>query len=267
MEFKIDTVVIDTITRISANEYAAAIADKKNARAEWEDWGKSAYNFYRAFEEYKIAQHVILILGREGSGKTYGIKNLTPGTCYYFNVDRKKITCTLSKEQKALFGNHLEERPKKLMSTVTKYDQILKRLIAYKEGHKDPDGDIIKLAANPIIFLLGHLHDITIAGQGENIKLATMRTFGQLTTKFAIAGEATNILIVDKMIGPSGLPISKLRTQSLGFDIARSEEDLFETLHIDNDLQKVANRIYEVNGETPDSVIPYLQNETTSSNK
>ena len=92
MNKKIQTICVDTINAIQNNQYMGML--NKNTmvtRDKWKDFGVDIYSFMVA-DLQRLGFEVVLILGREGTGKSFGIKNLEPETNIWFNTDKKNPT-------------------------------------------------------------------------------------------------------------------------------------------------------------------------------
>ena len=88
---KIQSICVDTVNAIQNNQYMGML-DKKTmvTRDKWRDFGVDIYMFMDKLKA--MGFEIVLVLGYEGSGKSYGIKHLEPGTNLWFNSDGKNPT-------------------------------------------------------------------------------------------------------------------------------------------------------------------------------
>jgi hypothetical protein len=251
-KLQIKSVIIDTLNNVQNTEMVKVLKVKKTTYDDWRDWGVDiSYLMYRLQE---IGFEVVLVLGFEGSGKTYGIKTLNLGEYVWFNTDKKNATFLKldeagkpDKNFKRLYGTkstpgplmkvHGGYTPKGEVLPIS-FDSIVKDCDALQKGIKTPDFEII-LAPNPVAFLIGHLAEVK--GPNGEIRLA-LKVLGKMPTKMQIAGLVETCLISEMKI-EGNKPIGSFLTQNDGTTTARSPEGMFPSVYIPNDYQYVVNAI------------------------
>jgi len=234
---KIKTIVVDTLNAIQNNQYMGML-DKKTGmtRDTWRDFGVAIYAFMaeglsaRGFE-------TVLILGREGTGKSFGIKYLEPGTNMWYNADKKNPTFRNVEfdgntyKSREVYGTKLA--PTKFMKISSSYEEILKHVDAIKKADK--------LDENPIAFLIGHIEDY----KSENGEMRQrLKMLGNMASKMNIEGSVENCLY--SRINVLGDNVEfKLDTTNSGTNTARSLESAFESRYIDNNFELIRKVISE----------------------
>ena len=183
----------------------------------------------------KLNFEIVLVLGYEGTGKSYGIKYLEPKTCFWYNADNKNPTfkniqhgdTTISSRE--FYGT--KTNPGKFMIIPNTYDDITNHLNALKEkGFLDD---------NPIAFLLAHVEDYK-SEDGEMRQ--RLKTLGNLATKMNIEGIVENCFYT-KLVSVGDKVEFKLDTKNSGTNTCRSLEDAFNTRYIDNNFQLIYDAI------------------------
>lgn len=232
---KIQTIVVDTVNAIQNNQYMSML-DKKTmvTRDKWKDFGVDVYMFMVEYLQ-NTGFEVVLILGYEGTGKSFGIKTLEPGTNIWFNPDRKNPTFKEVEfggkkfPARKVYGTKV--KPTKYMMMPKSYQEITDYIDSIKgQG---------LLAEQPVAFLLAHIEDYAVP-EGE--RRQRFKTLGNLATKMNIEG-SVEYCLYSKVIVDGDKIEYKFDTQNSGSNTARSSEKAFETRYIDNDLNKVYQAI------------------------
>lgn len=234
-EYIIDAIIVDTLNAIQNGLYAKVLEKKGKANFDdWTDYGVDIYLFMKDLINFGF--EVVLVLGKEATGKSYGIKGLTPGSYIWFNTDMKNPTFARSPEHKALYGYKTSPGP--MMRLPDNYGDIIKACAALKSGVSTPDLSM-KLSERPVAFLIGHTEEYK-APDGE-IK-TRLKTLGRLASKMQLEGLVEHCYMAEMRI-ENGKPKSYLRTQNSGNDTARSPEGMFNDLFIPSDFSLIVNGI------------------------
>lgn len=223
------TICVDTINAIQNNQHME-ILDKGTmmTRDKWKDYGVHIYNFLLDLQ--KLNFEIVLILGYEGSGKSFGIKALNPETNIWFHADDKKITYAGGKQAYFVDGDY--SKPKPNYRVPKDYDEIIKTLTNAKaKGLLDP---------NPIAFVMGHIEDYKTGDESEMRQ--RLKVLGSMATKFNIEGKVTHCYYTH-VIKKGDKIEYKLRTQTTGSNSGRSPEGMFDTIYIDNNFQTIVDAI------------------------
>lgn len=222
------TVCVDTINAIQNNQHMETL-DKGTmmTRDKWKDYGVHIYNFLLDLQ--RLGFEIVLVLGYEGSGKSYGIKYLNPETNIWFHTDDKKVTFKGGKQ--AYFEDGDYTKPKPNYRVPKDYDEIIKTLTNVKAKGL--------MAPNPIAFVTGHIEDYK-SEDGEIRQ--RLKVLGSMATKFNIEGKVTHCYYTSIMKKGDKIEY-KLRTQNTGSNTGRSPEGAFEELYIDNNFQTIVDAI------------------------
>ncbi len=235
MSKKIQTIVVDTLNAIQNNQYMDTLnRNTMVSRDKWKDFGVDVY----AFMVEDLQRHgfeVVLVLGYEGHGKSFGIKHLEPGTNVWFNADRKNPTFKnviwKGEEFNAREVYGTKNNPTYLMPIPKTYADIT----AYIEGIKKKGA----LADNPVAFIIGHVQENK--GTDGQIRQG-LKTLGNLATKMNIEGSVEYCLYAAKTQNGDALSF-KLDTRGTAFNSGRSPEGAFEERYIDNNFHTVYQAI------------------------
>ncbi len=233
--YNIEVIIVDTINTIQDVELHEEMS--KPDRDTWRDYGIRLSNFITRLQ--KVGFDISFVLGTFGTGKSYGMKTLTPGSYIWFNADNKNPTWEITEEQKRLYGTI--HNPGPLMVIPTAYQQITDRINSLITGVKLPTCTI-KLAKNPIALILGHVEEYK--GLHEQI-YSRLRTLGKVPTKMQLEGRSANTFGAGVSI-KGGKVQYVLRTTPSGFDTIRTVENLFEPI-IPNDYAFIVSKIQERN--------------------
>lgn len=234
MSKKIQTIVVDTLNQIQNNQYMAMLDEKKMVtRDKWKDFGVDIYMFMERLKD--LGFEVVLVLGKEGTGKSYGIRYLEPGTNIWFNADKKNPTFKSISfgedhyKPREIYGTKRE--PTKFMPIPRTYSEIIAYVNEIKKGGM--------LADAPVAFLVGHLEEYK-APEGE-IK-ERLKTLGALATNMNIEG-GVEYCLYSTVIANGDKVEYKFDTMNSGYNSARASEDAFESRYIDNNFHKIYEAI------------------------
>ena len=241
-QYNIKSIVVDTVNAIQNVQHAEILEKKGKAQHDdWTDYGVDLYLFIERLKD--LGFELVLILGKEGSGKSFGIKGLTPGEYIWFNADKKNPTFARPEHHLELYGTKVNPGP--LMRIPTKYSQIIDDVKAMKKGIETPNFDI-KLSNNPIAFLIGHTEEYRNSEGGTNQRL---RVLGRMATKMHVEGSSEYTLVAGVNI-VNNRPVGYLRTASDGNDTCRTPEGAFDNIRIPNDFSLIVSAINKANNIT-----------------
>jgi len=225
------------------------------------------------------------IVGESGSGKSTSLRNLDPKKTFIINVAGKNLPIRGFKANyKPLVQDpHSKEFVGNLFNTsnVEKINQVIK-LVSVKMPHVKQiiidDSQylmafeamdravekgyekftqmaqhfysVLKEAMNARedlkIFILAHSDNV---GDALNPSYK-IKTLGKMIDNMiTMEGLFTYVLFTSKIMDDDGVMQYKFITNSDGTNTAKTPMGCFDTLHIDNDLQYVFNKIDEYNGE------------------
>lgn len=235
MSKKIQTICVDTLNAIQNNQYMGML-DKKTmvTRDKWKDFSVDIYAFM-IDDLQRLGFDVVLILGYEGSGKSFGIKFLEPGTNMWYNADNKNPTF-----KNVIFGDK-EWSARKVYGTKTNPTSYMYIPKTFKDITKHIE-NLKKqglLAENPVAFLTGHVDNYKAEDGDVRQKL---KLLGNLAGKMNIEGSVENCFYTK--IDALGDNVEyKLDTTNSGSNTARSLEGAFETRYIDNNFHTIYEAI------------------------
>lgn len=235
MSKKIRTICIDTLNSIQNNQYMSML-DKRTmvTRDKWKDFSVDIYAFM-IDDLQRLGFEIVLILGYEGTGKSFGIKYLEPGTNIWYNADNKNPTFKniTFKEKKwparEVYGT--KKKPSSYMYIPKTFKEITKHI----EFIKSKD----MLDEMPVAFLIGHIDNYK-AEDGEVRQ--KLKLLGNLAGKMNIEGSVENCIYTKIDIIGENVKY-KLDTVNSGSNTARSLEDAFENRYIDNNFQIIYEAI------------------------
>lgn len=250
-KLKLKSFIVDTSTHLQNKDFIDRFKEKgKPKQDDWNDYGIDIANFFNSIRDLGFT--LVLVLGSEGRGKSYGIKSLMPGKYLWFNADKKPATFRYNpkdSEQAAKgaefakwYGTISNPGPlMKLSSARNKmsFDQIIQQLTRIKACVKTPDLEVC-FDENPIAFVLAHSY-MEKGPDGEMYQ--KMRILGKSATKYGPEGLADITAICEISI-QNGLPVHEFRVKTLGLDSARCPEGMFDgALRIPNSYQLIVDEI------------------------
>lgn len=235
MSKKIKTVVVDTLNAIQNNQYMGMLnRSTMVTRDKWRDFGVDIYAFM-IDNLQRLGFEVVLILGYEGSGKSYGLKYLEPGTNIWYNADKKNPTF------KDIIHGDEKFNARKVYGTKVKPTpyMVLPETYAEITAHLDSIDKQGLFAEDKVAFLVGHVEDYKSEGGDMRQRL---KTLGSLASKMNIEGSVENCMYTKVTV--VGDKVSyKLDTQNSGSNTARSLEGAFPSRYIDNNYQEIYDAI------------------------
>lgn len=234
-KLKIKSICVDTLNGIQNNQYMGML-DKKTmvTREKWKDFGVDIYMFMiDSLQSFGF--ETVLVLGYEGTGKSFGIRYLQPGTNMWYNADNKNPTFKViehgGKEFNAREVYGTKNKPTNFMFIPKTYKDITAHIQSIKDAGM--------LDENPIAFLTGHVEDYK-SGDGQIRQ--RLKTLGNLATKMNIEGSVENCFYT--YLDTTGeKPVYKLDTMNSGSNTARALHGAFESRYIDNNFQVILDGI------------------------
>lgn len=235
MSEQVKMIVIDTVNAIQNNQYMDML-DRNTmvTREKWKDFSVDIYMFM-VEDLQKLGFETVMILGYEGSGKSFGARYAKPGSLMWYNCDRKNPTFKTieygeeSFNAKEIYGT--KKNPTRLMALPNTYDEITKHI-------KMLDSKGV-LAEDRVAFILGHIEDYKSEGGEIRQKL---KMLGNLSSKMNIEGSLENCLYT-KVTRLGDKIEYKLDTQNSGSNTGRSLHGAFESRYIDNNFEVIYNAI------------------------
>lgn len=235
MSKKIKTICVDTLNGIQNNQYMGML-DKKTmvTRDKWKDFGVDIYMFMIDGLQ-SLGFETVLVLGYEGTGKSFGIRYLEPGTNIWYNGDNKNPTFkTVEYEGKTFKARDVygtKSAPTKYMVIPKLYNDIINHITSIKNAGLLED--------NPIAFLTGHIEDYK-SGDG-NVR-QRLKTLGNLASKMNVEGSVENCFYT-YLDATNEKPVFKLDTMNTGSNTGRSMHNAFQSRYIDNDFNLIYNAL------------------------
>lgn len=264
----IDSIIVDTVSVILNKAY---IDDSNSPQgrpgfAQWHQYGTELTEFLFLLQD--LGFNIVIVLGNEGTGKTYGIKYLKPGTYLWFNADMKNPTFKPemtnteglneeeAAEQKAKwlsdFKKYINNKsaPGPLMKVSSgvnpktgkpqriNFKYMIDVCSKLKAGIKTPEEEFV-LSENPVAFLIMHpmLEKKT---NGEQRLVA--RIPGNLANKLGGLSQV-EITLVSEIELVNNKPKGMFITQNDGSSSARTPEGMFDDLIIPNDYNFILEKI------------------------
>lgn len=159
---------------------------------------------------------VVLIVGKEGSGKSFGVKHLDPRRTIWLNTDDKPATFRGR-------GNWSAQH-KNMIKGIYDYETLKKHMLYFSKN---------KLKGVPfIVFLLGHLGRDKITGDKK------LKTIGKFSEQLNLDGAVTNCYYTGVISTPEKNRYY-LDTQNDGTNSARCIEALFPFRYIPNNMEYI----------------------------
>lgn len=221
---KIRSITVDTLTAIQKFEIIEGWGEGKNFdRSKWRDLGVDLVLFAKRLTEMGFL--TVGIIGPPGSGKSYGMKALKPGTNIWYNCDDKESTYKGGRQE---YGTR--QQPTYLHKRPTSYDEIL--------GHISVVQNKSLLDSNPVAFLVGHTEEFKAPGpNGTEVVRQRLKTMGNIAR--ASLEDMLTMCYYSEVVPGAAKPSYKLRTQNTGFNTGRTLEGQHDQLLIDNNFQTI----------------------------
>lgn len=237
MSKKIKTIVVDTLNAVQNNQYMDML-DKKTmvTREKWKDFGVDIYAFM-IDDLQRLGFEVILILGYEGSGKSFGLKYLEPGTNMWYNTDGKNPTF-----KDVEFAGQKYSARKQVYGTKTKptsYMYIPKTYQEITQHLESIESQGLLADEGRVAFLTAHVEDYKTENGTIRQKL---KTLGNLASKMNIEGSVENCFYTKINVIGDDVEFT-LDTQNNGSNTGRSLEQAFETRFIPNNFHTIYEAI------------------------
>lgn len=215
-------ICVDTLTQIQENQYM--LDSRKSTHDKWKDYATELYAFITELQN--LGFEIILVLGPPGTGKSSGLSTMEPGTCIWYNVDKKNPVWTGGKE---VFGKKISP-VKNFHMLPTTYGDILSHV----------SGGIAagKFEEERYAILTGHTENF----KEGNITRVRLKTLGNLANKMQVEGKMEIVLYSAVQISDLGDPEYVFETQNNGYNTCRSPQGLFEGI-IPNDYQFVIDKL------------------------
>lgn len=220
--------VVDTLTSLQNDEYMSIFDSGSMVLLDtYRDFTVAMYMFI--LELRKLDCEIILVLGPEGSGKTFGMKYLDPNTTVYFNADKKPLSF---KEGDKWYN--LENGNMYLPKTYREIIQVIREM---NKDKVDPNKRLI-------VFLIGHTMVFEAPGTGKDKEMREkLRAIGKFSDKMNIEGAVVNTFYTNVTM-EKDKPKFQLRTQTTGKNTGRTKEGLFEDLYIPNNFQMIVDALW-----------------------
>jgi hypothetical protein len=221
---KIRSICVDTLTAIMKSQvYDTWEAGKALKHDDWKDYGVELNQFVRALRDRGFT--LIGVLGYEGSGKSFGMKSLDPGTNVWFNCDDKETTF---KGGRQVYGTRTKPTQLNRIADSKSYDSMLATI--------DKIIAAGALDANPIAFLIAHIEDYK---SGE-VTRQRMKVMGKVS-KNGLEDMLTMCYYTKVSADGYGGVKYELLTQNTGLNTGRTMEGQHEGLTIPNDFKLIIN--------------------------
>jgi hypothetical protein len=220
----IQSICVDTLTGIQSEAY---MRDKRKAgHDKWKDYGQAIYTFISDLQI--LGFEIVLILGDPGTGKSSGMRTLSPKSNIWYNADNKNPVWTGGKAE---YGR--KNKPISPYHIIPKsYKEIVNHIqFGLKKGMFSDDR---------VAFLTGHT-EIHKEGNDSKIRL---KTLGKLATNMQLEGKLETVLYAKVEKEDDGTRNYILETQNDGFNTARSPMGMFEE-KIPNDYKLVLDKVVE----------------------
>lgn len=222
--------VVDTLTSLQNDEYMGLLDRKTMVVLDhWRDFSVNLYAFVQELKKLKCT--IVLVLGSEGSGKSWGVKELNPNDTLWIHADDKPLPWVgASKVWNEEAGNLYV--PKGAPAFRDKYTEI-ENLI------KEMDKDKVNPKQGLIVFLLGH---VATYEAPEKVIRERMKTLGNMAGKMNVEGAVVHCYYTYLEVMGEEIKY-KLRTRNTGKNTGRSPGGMLPDLYIDNNFQIIVNAI------------------------
>lgn len=192
----------------------------------WKDYGVEILDLFEFIKSLPDTTF-ILVLGFEGTGKSFGVKYLNPLETMYLNADNKPLTWFGAR------NNYPVDKSLKNYSVPVSYDNVKSNLTFAHKNRKN----------HLVVFVNAHIEvfkDAETSAYRHRLKV-----LGKMATKFNIDGATSHTYYtkVDPTL-PKDEGRFSLLTENSGFNTCRSPEGYWDG-PIPNNYQKIVDRILE----------------------
>jgi hypothetical protein len=228
---KYDVLIVDTINSIQNKEYMEILDTATMvSRDKWRDFGVNVYMLMEGLKELDMIQ--CLVIGKEGTGKSFSISTLDPTKTVWMHADNKPITFKGGNQNYVKGVNLYVPTTYKEVLDMAKLMKERNRKRAEKSG--EPEQPIV-------VFLLGH---VAVYDGPQNSVHERLKTLGAFATKMNIEGAVSYCFYTD-VEGSGKNRKYRLITQNTGYNTARTPQGLFEDDIIPNDFNLILKAIRE----------------------
>ncbi len=226
------SIVVDTLNQLQIDQLMRE--SKKPNYDDWADYGKEIMNTIGYAKQLNPSDiYIILVLGKEGTGKTIGVKGLNAKETYYVNADKKPLS----------FPGWRKDYVKGKISEGGNYTDSI-------DNYEDIRNAITAVYNNRIgepffIFFLAHVEDYkTVNG----LVAQKLKTLGKVASKQNIEGSVIHTYYTDIDTNKTMTDSSRYRFRvvTTGSDTARSPMGYYEDAYIPNNLQLIIDKVIEM---------------------
>lgn len=221
-ERKIDTLIIDSVTGFLDKKYTKHLKTVGKANYDkWTDWGVEVLDLTHTITA-TYGWETVIVIGREGTGKSVAGRNLPPDRTVYFNLDSKPLHF-VNDEGKVTSREYNKEN--KNYFEITDTSQLFATMdLIHKKRHR------------PRVFILGHVDTYR---DKNDMQAHRLRILGNLAHKHNIEGCTNNCFYTEvRQHAEDDLNRFTFVTKNDGFNTARSLMGMFPK-YIPNDFQLV----------------------------
>ena len=212
--------ILDTINELQDLEYIDNI--NKKGKADFQAYidlnvsVKIVTNLLK-----KHFDEIVMIVGPEGSGKSFGIKTLNPRTTMWLNTDNKPPTFKGGKQ-------NYSAKQRNMSKSISSYKELNEK-IELAAKHRDKTVPFV-------VFLLGHL------GVDKDTGKQKLKTIGKFSEKLNLDGAVTNCFFTRMQVEKDNHTFF-IDTQNDGNNTGRCVEELFPTRYIPNNFEYIRQQI------------------------
>lgn len=232
---KYRSIILDTINGLQNGLYIEHLKNVgKSDFDAWRDYGTDILDLFKYIKDLPDTI-IVLVLGKEGSGKTVGGSFLNPEETAWLNTDGKPLSFFGAK------GKYPTDNSRKNYLEPKTYEKVKANIKAIHEKRK----------GTLVIFVNGHIEDYKSA---DGVIGQRLLILGKMATKLGVEGlhvSHTYYTKIDVSLPHTDAKRYKLTTATSGTNTARSPQGYWETYEIPNNYQNIVNRILEDYGELP----------------
>lgn len=221
-------IVVDTLNALQNDTYIEHMKTKGTPTFnDWKDYGVEILDLFMHCKNSNC--DIILILGREGSGKTIGAYYLDPESTLYLNPDNKPLTFPKA--------NQMYSADKKNYKIPKDYDSVKALITAATKPeriHEEAKGRMT-------VFMLAHIDEF----KSGNSERERMRVLGKMATKLNLEGGTIHSYYtwVDPDTSKEEGERYKFLTKNTGANTGRSPMGMWEEMKIPNNFQIILDKI------------------------